>query len=160
VSRDRDAKAAGARRIRVLVIFCLLILVGLFAFSRFSRYHDLTDLRDHGAVTVGTVTKVDSSHNLVTYTFDAFSQHYTGQDSPSVGDGGLPASQLRSGTNVTVFYVPADPTISVIGDPESRIVTFEIGIAATVGIVFIIGVAGIYFFFFVGGRKGADVWKR
>lgn len=150
----------GARRIRVLILFCLLILLGVFAFSRFSRYHDLTGLRDNGGVTVGSVTKVDSVHHQVTYSFQAFGQAYSGVDTPSPGDGSPPFATLRTGSSVPVVYDPSDPTLSVMGDPEARIVTFEIGIAATVGIVFILGVAGIYFFFFVGGKKGFTIWKK
>lgn len=154
------ARQGSSRRIRVVVLFVLFVILGLFVYSRFTAYHDLTQLRDGGVGTTGTITGLDSLRHTVSYKFTAFNITYTGTDSVSAGDGNPPYDALHIGGSIGVTYDPADPRISATGNPAFRVVGLETGIGITSGAVVILGLAGIYAYFFIGGDKGVSVWKR
>jgi hypothetical protein len=153
------AATASARRIRLIVLFAFLLLLGAIAFSRFSVYHDLTGLRDRGAEAEGAVTKVDTAKHTLSYSFVVFGRTYTGSDTVTPGDGSPPLAGLASGSAVAVIFDPADPGKSVVGNPEARIVSLEAGIAISVGVVFVVGLIGLYLYFFTGGRRGVSAWR-
>jgi hypothetical protein len=98
----------------VLTWLGLAVLIGAIAASfDWSGYRQLAK---HGVRTEGKVTAVlPDDHATARYTYSAGGHVFTGQRHPWSPNPTL--EHLRVGQVVTVYYDPASPGFSVLGDP-------------------------------------------
>lgn len=92
----------------------------------------LQRLAANGVPTEASVTFPDcGNHNNVRYTFEANGRTFSGGGRPGRD---RPCNQLRVGDRLTVWYVPADPSINLPRNPKRALANelLSLGLAAVV----------------------------
>jgi Protein of unknown function (DUF3592) len=113
-----------ARNRRILFVFSYLVVwllmaifMGALLGSNLPRYRTLTL---DGVKTFGSVIAVEpQQHQAVRYTYLVNGETYTAVG--GVGDGNPPFESLSSGDSVLLYYVPSNPSLSELGEPDSRL---------------------------------------
>src|SRR6266496_6069054 len=111
-----NRKLLGLLLVALLGVEVISALVGLetgLGVTNWRKYHSLIN----GTEVHGEVTFKDSqNHNNIRYSYDVKGQTYTGVGQSGFGNEKF--KDLRIGSKVIVFYDPADPSVSCLGDPN------------------------------------------
>ena len=115
----------------VWLVLAAVIAIGLGSIN-WIRYYRLAR---HGIPTEGLVTSPPDLHNhgVSSYSYAVGQQTFTATDHPEAAEGQA----------ITVFYLPADPTVSCPGDPHDRLrgESVPVGMAALLFPTLIVGSA-------------------
>jgi hypothetical protein len=115
-------------RIAKLLIFIVLIATVFSGVSSLNAMN-LWKLAQGGRQVVGTVTEIrPQDHYTAVYQYRVGTQQFVGT-SPVT-----PSMHLKPGDTITVTYLPADETVSALGDVATRLV-YELIASALVSIV-------------------------
>jgi len=107
------------KRVISAVAFWLLLFLGILVW-RWSDESDLRQLKKAGIRTTGRIVELlPHHHQTVRYEFEAGGRLYVKLG--GVASIGKVPKEMNIGDKVPVYYLPNDPTISWIGDPETGI---------------------------------------
>ena len=146
-------------RLRIVLILGFALVGVALLWADFTAHADLSTLSDRGLSVPATVTRLETKHQTVTYSYVLPSGTYTGVWDDGGGAGNPAYTDLHVGDIITAVYLPSAPSKSVPGDPHIRLVQQEAVIGVTIGGFFLVGLTIIYAYFFVGGRRSMSVWR-
>ena len=106
-----------------LALALILAAIGVVAVN-WSKWHGLAK---RGVETKGRVVgKEPENHKFIRYSYEVNQQTYSGLG--SAGRGNPTFEQLNIGDKVTVFYDPADPNESILGNPQEQANSVTVGV--------------------------------